>query len=73
MKMARHKTPGKNLHSQLLPAIIKAFNNYLRIFLSCKNINPVNSGTGDKVKTFWILKFVFVAHRKSLKSVMNII
>ncbi len=54
MHMAWHNAPAINFHSFLFSAIVQTGNQYPAVLFANKNINPINSGKADKVKTFFI-------------------
>jgi hypothetical protein len=49
-------------HPGLAGTIIKAVNEHLLVFISYKDINPVNDGKADKVQFAVVTKFILSTH-----------
>lgn len=47
--MIGHDTPGMNLQAFLFSTIGQAFNNYVTVFLSGKNVDPANNGKRNEM------------------------
>ncbi|MDQ3842594.1 MAG: hypothetical protein M3342_01060, partial [Bacteroidota bacterium] len=50
------------LQAFVTDAMLKAFEQDVLVFISDKQVNPVNEGKGDKVQFVLISEFVFAAH-----------
>ncbi len=60
--MVGHYTPGKNLHSLLSLAKLKAVNKYILILISGKGIYPLHYGKAYKVNPIRVMELVVSTH-----------
>jgi hypothetical protein len=64
--MTAHHTPSVNFEALVVLAMFPAFKDYFFIFVSDKQVDPVNNRKTNKVKLALVVEFIFAAHN-SLK------
>lgn len=64
--MIGHYAPGKNLHSLLSLAKLKALYKYILILISGKGIYPFYHGKAYKVNSIWVMELVVSTHKANI-------